>query len=110
MMYFNGQYSCITCEDQGKTVKQGKGTARCFPNRNGQHVLRTDMNVLECMENGTVTKPVNGVKGISALTFLESSNLVERIIPDYMHGVLLGVTSMLLKSGFLQLMQTKSTS
>jgi len=32
MRYFNGQYACITCEELGQTVKQGKGPARCFPN------------------------------------------------------------------------------
>jgi len=47
MMYFNGQYACITCEEPGHSVKQGKGTARCFPNRNGQYKLRSHSDVLK---------------------------------------------------------------
>ncbi|KAJ8309950.1 hypothetical protein KUTeg_011815, partial [Tegillarca granosa] len=33
MTYFNGAESCITCEEPGKVVKQGKGHSRCFPYR-----------------------------------------------------------------------------
>lgn len=100
MMYFNGQFSCLTCEEQGQTVKQGKGTARCFPNRNGQYTLRTHTKVIECMEAGTPKKPIKGFKGISGLAFLKSYNLVDGTVPDYMHGVLLGITSMLLTKWF----------
>ncbi|KAJ8314557.1 hypothetical protein KUTeg_006707 [Tegillarca granosa] len=32
-------------------------------------LLCEHMNVLDCMENGTVKKPVKGFKGISGLTF-----------------------------------------
>ena len=34
MSYFNGEYACITCEEPGLTVKQGKGHAKCYPYQN----------------------------------------------------------------------------
>lgn len=102
MMYFNGQYACITCEEPGRVVKQGKGTSRCFPYTNGQYQMRSNDSVLECMQQGTLKKPVKGFKGVSGLIAIEAFDLVEGILPDYMHGVLLGVTKMLLSKWFSQ--------
>lgn len=33
MSHHNGASGCITCEEPGKTVQQGKGTTRCYPYR-----------------------------------------------------------------------------
>jgi hypothetical protein len=100
MMYFNGQFACITCEEPGVTVKQGKGTARCYPDRKGQYKLRKHDEVTACMMVGTNKKPVKGFKGISGLASVESFDLVEGTVPDYMHGVLLGITNMLMSKWF----------
>jgi len=100
MMYFNGQYACITCEEPGHSVKQGKGTARCFPSRNGQYKLRSHSDVLENMQLGTVKQTVKGFKGVSALTYIDSFDVVNGIVPDYMHAVLLGITHMLMSKWF----------
>ena len=56
MMYFNGQYACITCEEPGHSVKQGKGTARCFPQQKWKYKLRSHSDVLENMQLETVKK------------------------------------------------------
>ncbi|WAR10349.1 hypothetical protein MAR_035425, partial [Mya arenaria] len=72
MMYFNGQFPCITCEAEGKTVKQGKGYARYYPDRKGHYKLRTHDEVQGCMVQGTVKKPVKGFKGASGLSSIET--------------------------------------
>ena len=33
MTMHNGESGCCTCEEPGKSVKQGKGYARCYPYR-----------------------------------------------------------------------------
>ena len=33
MAQHNGQYGCLTCEEPGVVVKQGKGHTRCYPYR-----------------------------------------------------------------------------
>lgn len=43
---------------------------------------------------------MKGFKGLSGLISIESFDLVEGILPDYMHGVLLGITNMLLSKWF----------
>ncbi|WAR25597.1 hypothetical protein MAR_011301 [Mya arenaria] len=100
MMYFNGQFACITCEEEGKTVKQGKGYARYYPDRKGHYKLRRHDEVQGCMVQGTVKKPVKGFKGASGLSAIETYNFVEGTVPDYMHGVLLGITNQLLSKWF----------
>ena len=45
-------------------------------------------------------KPVMGIKGVSMLHGMEWFDLVWGIVPDYMHGVLLGITKMMLKLWF----------
>lgn len=100
MTYFNGQEACITCEEPGLTVKQGKGTARSYPDRNGQYTLRKHEEVLNCMQLATDKKRIKGLKGVSGLASIESFDLVDGIVPDYMHGVLLGITSTLMSKWF----------
>jgi hypothetical protein len=53
--YFNGAESCLSCEDPGIVVKQGKGPSRCYPYRDlGQKFKeRVHGEVVEHMRNGT---------------------------------------------------------
>lgn len=39
---------------------------------------------------------VNGIKGASALLELPEFSITKGVVPDYMHGVLLGITKALL--------------
>lgn len=102
MSYFNGSHACIKCDEPGMTVKQGKGHARCFPYRiqGTRYADRIQENVLANMRTGTASKRANGFKGESGLKYLQSYNLVLGTVPDYMHGVLLGVTKSLMNLWF----------
>ncbi|WAQ99784.1 hypothetical protein MAR_024157 [Mya arenaria] len=101
MTFFNGTHACITCEEPGECVKQGKGYARCYPYR-GEHTfpLRNSETVETSMHEATEKKRVKGFKGVSGLATLQSLHLVEGILPDYMHGILLGITKLLLSKWF----------
>lgn len=102
MKQYNGSDSCITCEDPGRTVKQGKGYSRYFPFREEQEKssLRTEARVRQQMTQSTERHPVKGFKGLSGLTELKGFPLVKGMVPDYMHCVLLGVTKLLLSKWF----------
>lgn len=41
MSHHNGEYACITCEEPGNVVPQGKGYARVFPFRINPAAKRT---------------------------------------------------------------------
>lgn len=102
MSLFNGSHSCITCEEPGTVVSQGKGHSRCFPHRKDaeKFPLRTEEMVRKAMENGTLKKRCKGFKGISSLSSLQGFCLVDGMVPDYMHCVLLGTTKNLLHKWF----------
>ncbi len=55
MTYLNGEQACITCEEPGIVVKQGKGHARSYPNRNSESraPMRTQASVRHAMESAT---------------------------------------------------------
>ncbi|CAG2187656.1 unnamed protein product [Mytilus edulis] len=102
MTQYNGSDSCITCEEPGKTVKQGKGTSRCFPYRETaeKYPNRNQAGVKLAMERGTERNRIKGFKGTSPLLDLKNFDIVSGTPPDYMHGVLLGVTKTLLYKWF----------
>lgn len=102
MTYFNGSEACITCEEPGVVVKQGKGNARCYPYRSKESrcQLRVHQEVTEQMQSGTDKKRIKGFKGMSGLATLQSYDVVKGTVPDYMHGILLGITKMLLNKWF----------
>ena len=102
MSYFNGEYACITCEEPGLTVKQGKGHAKCYPYRNveSRYSGRSHENVIINMNTGSDKKRSKGFKGTSELVNLQNYNIVDGTVPDYMHDVLLGITKTLLSQWF----------
>jgi len=97
MSHHNGICGCITCKEEGFTTKQGKGHVRCYPFRDPPATLRTSDSILEnalsAVENNTRVK---GFYDVTPLAKLPWFDLVLGIVPDYMHGVLLGVTKQLL--------------
>lgn len=99
MTYYNGKFSCITCEIKGEVAKQGRGHAMTFPyNENCR--LRSISSVESAMEKGTKAKPVLGFKGSSSICLLESFSITSGMVPDYMHCILLGITKSLLYKWF----------
>lgn len=55
MTLFKGSESCITCEEPGIVVSQGKGHISCFPHRleSERFPLRSNESVREAMEKGS---------------------------------------------------------
>ncbi|XP_048255342.1 uncharacterized protein LOC125381981 [Haliotis rufescens] len=102
MTYYNGTEACITCEEPGVVVQQGRGHSRCYPFRpeHEKHPFRNDTDVRLSMERGTERRRSKGFKGKSGLLSLKGFDLVIGVVPDYMHGVLLGVTKTLMYKWF----------
>lgn len=102
MSYYNGHHACITCEEEGQTVKQGKGHAKCYGYKvhGDRSQTRTHETVLDYMSQGSVKNRSKGFKGMSALASLQNFNIVNGIVPEYMHAILLGVTKTLITKWF----------
>lgn len=47
MTMHNGESGCCTCQEPGRTVKQGKGHSRCYPCRKGKdrYPLRDSVDI-----------------------------------------------------------------
>ena len=102
MSYFNGPHACIKCEASGESVKQGSGTAKCYAYnvQGARSNSRTQDSVQNNMRSGSSRNRSKGFKGTSALMNLQNYNIVTGTVPDYMHGVLLGVTKALMTKWF----------
>ncbi|XP_071570621.1 uncharacterized protein [Temnothorax nylanderi] len=102
MIRFNGFYGCNFCEHptEGVDGYRRYTMSTCVPpNRTDTSIRCRMQNTL----NGEILPVMNmGIKGPSVLMNLEGFNLVDGIVPDYMHSVLLGVirqyTEMILTS------------
>lgn len=103
MTMHNGESGCSTCEEPGKTVKQGKGHSRCYPYRKSKdrYPLR-DSGDIKCNigPKAAGNKRIKGIIGLTGLASMPWFDVVLGIVPDYMHGVLMGVTKTLLLKWF----------
>ena len=99
MTMHNGQYGCISCEEPGITVRQGKGTSRCYPYhpQDERPIARQSSDIVENKAPvATRRHRIKGICGISRVEQFPIFDCVIGMVPDYMHGVLLGVTKSLL--------------
>jgi len=100
MNQFNGEYSCGKCLQKGQTFRTNKGgSVHIFPYKINDNIeARTKTaciaNAIKAREMKTTA---NGIKWPSFLMGLQSYDYVEGASIDYMHGVLLGVTKLLIK-------------
>ena len=102
MTLYNGAEACVTCEEPGKTVTQGKGYSRCYPYRpaGSRFPVRSSENVLQLMNMATDRNRQKGFKGLSGLTYLSKFDLVYGTLPYYMHCILLGIVKTLMCKWF----------
>jgi len=92
---FNGKLGCGFCLDAGVRTAQGRGSTRAYPYKTDS-MLRTDASTRELGQRAFETGSENlGVKGPTILSLLPDFNIIDGIVPDYMHSVLLGVTRQL---------------
>lgn len=92
MIRFNGFYGCNFCEHptEGVDGYRRYTMSTCVPPN------RTDTSVRYGMQNALNDEihPIinKRIKGSSVLINLEKFDLIDGMVPDYMHSVLLGVT------------------
>ena len=92
--HHNGVNGCIICEEEGFVTKQGKGHVRSYPIKDPLAPLRTSESVVEnSLSAEECGQRVKGYHDVTPLAKLPWFDLVLGIVPDYMHGVLLGVTN-----------------
>ncbi len=96
----NGAYGCITCEEPGETVSQGKGHARHYPYRPTDCPLRTSKDIEHKATMASAQNRQKGIIGLSGLSDIPFFDIVKGLVPDYMHGVLLGVCKTLMRLWF----------
>lgn len=102
MSMHNGEYGCTTCEEPGKVVKKGKGHVRCYPYHEtlDKPQIRKSDDINKAAQKATRQNRVKGICGVSGLSALPDFDLVYGLVPDYMHGVLLGTTKSLMQLWF----------
>jgi hypothetical protein len=101
MNQYNGNTSCIKCEQPGQNCKTtsgiNSGNVRIFLPQvdNIFGPFRTDRDVKDCGQTAANVTVVKGIKGPSYLSYFNYYSFVRGTGIDYMHGVLLGVVKTL---------------
>lgn len=89
---FNGEYGCGVCLHPGMQTRKGKGNTRVYTCPDEKP---SDRNHKTTVEIGQIAeregKTILGIKGSSALADLQLFDIINGMVPDYMHCVLLGV-------------------
>ncbi|XP_070201071.1 uncharacterized protein [Littorina saxatilis] len=102
---YNGKHGCCKCLQPGETCKvSANGHVHVFPfdGTDPDGPKRThDGHVEDAGMAAEINKTCRGVKGPCFLMCLMYYNLVSGTCIDYMHGVLLGVTKLLLSLWFM---------
>jgi len=89
---FNGLHGCGFCLQPGQVTAKGNGFARSY-SYDKDAILRTEEATNELAEEALTTGVTQfGVKGPSILSLLPTFNIIDGLVPDYMHSALLGVT------------------
>ncbi|KAK0142850.1 hypothetical protein N1851_019214 [Merluccius polli] len=89
---FNGEYGCGVCLHPGMQTRKGKGSTRvytCPDEKPSDRNHKTTVQIGQIAEREG--KTILGIKGSPALADLPLFDLINGMVPDYMHCVLLGV-------------------
>lgn len=89
MVQFNGYFGCGFCKHKGEYDHDSNSMKYpfCDPKPPLRSEQGTKADSILAAETGN---KVNGVKGVSILSFLLYFNIISGFIPDYMHAVCLG--------------------
>ena len=104
MKQFNSFFGCPKCLQPGENFRTlAGGNVHIFPvnvdNPSGPNRTNESM-INDAMEAVRTGKPINGVKGPTALYLAKNYDVIKGTSVDYMHGVLLGVMKTLMKLWF----------
>ena len=84
---FNGFYGCCFCKHTGDYVDRSMK----YPYKHPPPPLREEKETKRASILADETgRSIDGVKGVSILSFLTYFNIISSFIPDYMHAVCLG--------------------
>ncbi|WAQ98464.1 LOW QUALITY PROTEIN: hypothetical protein MAR_022837, partial [Mya arenaria] len=97
MSMHNGEMDALHVKNQ--VLQQRKGKA-IYPYWSEKPPARTSDAVNAAAQQATRRVRVKGICGKSGLSRLHGFDIVCGLVPDYMHGILLGVTKALLKLWF----------
>ncbi|CAH3139665.1 unnamed protein product, partial [Porites lobata] len=101
MIAHNGYCSCSYCDDPGHAPKNKKGKKQHAYAYDGTGNLRSSeqwkMDAQAAMASG---KMVKGIKSLCVLAEADWFDVVQGFVIDYMHGILIGITSALLDKWF----------
>ena len=89
---FNGEYGCGFCLHPGVQTRKGKGNSRvytCSDEKPSDRNHKTTVEIGEIAER--VGKTILAIKSPSAIVGLPKFDLINGMVPDYMHCVLLGM-------------------
>ena len=96
MSQFNRFFGCSTCEEPGQRKKKvvqvypNHNKAERYPRRNSSYTIANKAPRSSLKDRDT------GIVGYSGLIGMECFDLVLDIVPDYMHGALLGTAKVLM--------------
>ena len=104
MMQYNGRYGCPVCLQAGKTVKTStRGHVHAFPfdRKDPTGPLRSTSESKKHSLNAVNNENESyGIKGPCALNIQDNIDIIGGTSVDYMRGVLLGVTKLLMNLWF----------
>ncbi|XP_030264254.1 uncharacterized protein LOC115575952 isoform X8 [Sparus aurata] len=89
---FNDEYGCGVCLHPGVQMRKGQGNSRvytCSAEKPSDRNHKTTVEIGQIAEREG--KTILGIKGPSAIVDLAKFDLINGMVPDYMHCVLLGV-------------------
>lgn len=98
---YNGKFGCSYCLNEGTIRDIGRGQCRVYLGETGpprtieQHI--SDCNFID--QNPNVLER-NGVKGASVVLLLDKFDIINSLVPDYLHCVLIGVVKTLVEAWF----------
>ncbi|KAL5011498.1 hypothetical protein ScPMuIL_004363 [Solemya velum] len=101
MTQHNGEFGCLYCMESGKVVPSGKAYCRVYLPREQMPCIRTYDAARESATKSRQTGTrIEGFLGESVLWHLPYFSMVNGIVIDYMHGILLGITKKFLDYWF----------
>lgn len=93
MKQFNGKYGCGFCLHMGEVVPKGNGHVRVYPQTMVCPPSRTHAGTIEHASAAVrLEEDVMGIKEASPLLLLPQFDIIQHVVPEYMHGICLGVT------------------
>ena len=105
---FNGKHGCPYCTAPGRSVRVSEaGSTQTYPyemahdNETGHAEERTHNKTLKHVKTADETNSlVQGVKGTSPFLFLPTFDIIRCVVPDYMHGICLGLSKLFISLWF----------